>query len=714
MFSILVLLSILFSCGNPHITEPELVVQIPNVTVDPLREIIITNPDGGSNLNIVTSLPSKNGLVNLKNPNNEEIVLSYAFEKSEHFRFNGGAYPGDNGSCSLNSLPDAECNLDIEFFSNTMGVYTDTLTVTYSLKSSPNVLKRKIIPLRGERLTSNVQPLELSPVAAGTQMEFQTTSGPASAQLNQLNPNLDEVVVSHRFLKGQNFRYKGGVFPGTSGNCRLTQVAEDTCQIEIEFFSNSLGRFTDELIVTYALATTSEQTREVRMPLVGEKSAPLSSGITIRPLSGGTSINMGTANLGSALRTDKIFIENTGLTNQMIQMNLVSGGAFNLVNNCPATLIPQASCLVDVTYPSTTLGTHNDIVRIAHKASHSNQKITLVPVTGITTPATLRPGELILIGSEGGDIDFGTTETGTEVNRLIEIRNIGEASVTLASHLINGAAFTFTGGQYPGTRGTCGQVIHAGDCTLDLSFRSQIVGSYQGNLILIPTEGQRLVVNLEGIARTSQSEICYRIEERRVNPRSTARTDGLILPYLSQSPETVSKLSLFYGTTTNGRIESLNRKIVKNAQVYVSFDVPQITEEIVDVKLSVDVTKVILDGYRDTESLCLSMNGLRKCSGREFTLESWRALRNPNFWNQHIAPLNTIYEDEFSQGASRCGRYICYTMVKQLSNNELFELTNRERQQISGKALHYVFSDDTRLRTMPSLILKVKKPVACQ
>jgi hypothetical protein len=126
------------------------------------------------------------------------------------------------------------------------------------------------------------------------------------------------------------------------------------------------------------------------------------------------------------------------------------------------------------------------------------------------------------------------------------------------------------------------------------------------------------------------------------------------------------------------------------------------------------VTKVIQDGHADTESLCLSADGLRKCSGREFSLASWQQLKNPAFWSTHSAPVTTTYEDEFAKGTSRCGNFTCYTMVQSLSSKDIFALSRNELQGISGKMLNFIFSDDTRLRTMPSVTIKTKKPVACR
>lgn len=711
----LVLVVLATACGNPHLTNPNIEARtLPGVIADQLREMVISNPDGGTNLSVVTSRPQINAILGARNPNTEEIVVTYAFENGAHFRWNGGAFPGTSGSCVAEQLPTSDCNLDVEFHSTTPGVFTDNLIATYALKSDPSKTKVVTIPLRGERLADNLNPLVLTPVAGGTQMEFQTDDAPVAAQLNQLNPNTEDVIVTYRFVQGTNFRYRGGTFPGTNGTCASEQLPNNSCALDIEFHASAVGRYTDELIATYALKSNPSVMKEVRIQLVGEKLAPTSSSLSARPIGGGASVDFGSSPVNSPMRSDRIVVENTGRTDQELSIVLVGGAPYTMNHNCPDLLPPATTCAINVNYASTQLGTHNDIVRVIHKRpSSSTVSLINIPVTGVTTAAPMRPGQLVIDGANTGNIDFGTVNAGSVNSRLVEVRNIGEMPVNLASYNINGAAFSFSGGTYPGSRGTCGQIILPGSCTIDFTFRPTSEGVYAGSSALIPTSGPSLNVNLSGKARR-QGQECFETQERRVLARASANPTGVSFPYLNSNAGTNSRLSTIYGTSTNSNVASLNRRTVKDAMVYVSFDMPIISDQIVDVSLNLDITKVIQDGHADTESLCLSADGLRKCSGREFSLAGWQRLKNPAFWSTHATPMNTLYEDEFSRGTSRCGDYTCYTMVKSLSAKDMFALTSAELQGVSGKAVNLVFSDDTRLRTMPSLTIKSKKPVACQ
>jgi hypothetical protein len=705
------------SCGNPHLTDSDLGLfsSTPGVTGEVDTTITITNPDGGQDLSVVTPEASINGTLNVNNPNNESLIVTYYFEKGEHFRFNGGGFPGSSGSCEQVSEPAANCTLDIEFFAVQPGVYEDTLFVIFARESTPDTKTIKRVPLRGERLADQLIPITLLPVNGGTELTFETSSTSVNGEASQNNPNSEEVIVTYEFTKGDHFRYRGGVFPGTSGTCAATQLPDANCKIDIEFFSNDPGRFTDELVATYALRSRPDSKKTVRLPLVGEKLAPLSSSIRVRTVSGGSSIHFGSATVNSSTRRDQIIVENIGQTNQSLSIRLLGGQPFAISTSCPAQLPPSRTCLIDVAYDSTQIATHTDSVRVTHAGPGSSTENIDVPLTGITLAAAQTPGQLTLSTVNSGKIDFGTVVVSQEVHRFVELENIGQTPVVINSQSFTGASFTFSGGTYPGTNGTCGQTIIGGKrCALDLSFKPQDIGTFEGSLNLVPQEGAVFKIPLIGRSTLDQGQGCYSTEELRLIAKPAGTASSFIFPYLLKVSGSSASVSYLYGTQTNGVLAALNRKIVKDAQVFVTYDVPAIKGEIIGLDIGVDITKVILDNYQDTESLCLSTGTIRKCSGRQFTLSSWLKLNNPKFWTPYKVPVTTTYEDDFSAGIAGCGSYKCFYMEKRLDAKKILKLSSSELSSLKSGPANFVFSDDTRLRTMPTLYLRVRQPVACQ
>lgn len=482
LFSVLVTL-LAFGCGNPHLKSESLVRDTQGVTPGDGGDLVVTDADGNRELSIVTVDPASNGLLELVNRGEIDYTLSVEFASGANFRWTGGTYPGTSGSCTETQAPGTRCTFDIEFFAATPGVYTDTLILTYAPTTSPARSSRVLIPLRGERLADQLLALSLSSLNGSPALELETRTNQASGFVNQYNPNADEIITQYRIETGAQFTI------GAGGTCTGTQAGDDTCSVEVVFGANVEGRYTDTLIVTYALRTRPQWTREVRLPLAG-------------------------------------------------------------------TRLP-----------------------------------------GTTTPP---PG--------------GCSDTRT---------------------------------------------------------------------IVMPT-----------VSSVSHSKITF--------------------PYLDAVPDQNIHLGKLHGTQTNSRVIPLNRRTVRNAQVYVSYDVPAIDGEITDFFMNVDVSKVIRDDYPNSESLCLSATNLKTCSGREFSVTSWKALRNPAFWTSYPGPVNTTYQDEFAKGLARCGRYLCYSMEKNFSAKDLFELNADQLAGLKGKPLHLIFSDDTRLKKIPTLTVIVKKPDGCR
>lgn len=482
LFSVLVTL-LAFGCGNPHLKSESLVRDTQGVTPGDGGDLVVTNADGNRELSIVTGDPASNGLLELVNRGDLDYTLTVEFASGANFRWTGGTYPGTSGSCAETQAPGTRCTFDIEFFAATPGVYTDTLILTYAPTTSPARTSRVLIPLRGERLADQLLALDLTSLNGGAALEIESRAPLARGFVNQYNPNADEIITQYRFDTGAHFLL------GVNGTCTGTQAGDDTCSVEVVFGANVEGRYTDALIVTYALRSRPQWTREVRLPLVG------------------------------------------------------------------------------VRLPSTT------------------------------TPPPTGCGE--------------------------------------ARHVITSNAST-----------------------------------------------------------VSHSKITF--------------------PYLDAVPEHNIRLGKLHGTQTNSRVFPLNRRTVRNAQVYVSYEVPAIDGEITDIFMNVDVSKVIRDDYPNSESLCLSTTGLKTCSGREFSVTTWKDLRNPAFWTSYPGPVNTTYQDEFAKGLARCGRYLCYSMEKNFSAKELFELNADHLASLKGKPLHLIFSDDTRLKKIPTLTVVVKKPDGCR
>lgn len=705
----LFLLTLVLGCGNPHLTRKAL--ESSTTPIVEAKSVKLTDSDGNARLDIVTNLPAENDSLDVARPA-DTLIVEYRFEKGEHFRFKGGSFPGEAGTCQLDNPAQANCLLDIEFFADEVGLYRDNLIVTYALRSNPASKQVVTIPLTGERIGDGLRPLEVTSTTSETGLDVKTAEDSIDVPLSVRNPNLEATVTEYKFEKGEHFRFNGGSFPGTDGTCASPQAATSSCVLDIEFFATTPGIYQDNLVVTSYLVSQPENKKVLLIPLRGERTRPVNPSLQVISISGSGSLDFGTANVGGPVRKDRIVIRNTGDVEQTIDIKLEKGAPFSLTENCPETLAALKSCEIIVSYNSSVVGTHTDFVVVTHALPNGDRTtVQKIPVIGITTGWRLRPGVLQL---SGNDLDFGKVAVGGESVRTIELRNTGELPVNLSDINLTGTSFSFSGPRYPGVRGTCGRLILTGMCKLEIRFTPGLVGQETGLLVLKGEAGEKVQLRLRGEGTQNGAEVCHAEEEVVVTARPNSDRTGMVLPYNLKARGSKAKLSVLYGTATNSYVKSLKRYTVKDAQVYVSYDIPRLRGEIVEMSLQVDIAKVIREDYKDTESLCLTSDDVKKCSGREFSVAGWKALRNPSFWSKEATPVTTTYEDDFSAVESQCGRYTCYGLSKTFDAKQIFALSSSELAKLADHRLSFIFSDDTRLRSMPVLKFKVKKPVSCR
>lgn len=85
-----------------------------------------------------------------------------------------------------------------------------------------------------------------------------------------------------------------------------------------------------------------------------------------------------------------------------------------------------------------------------------------------------------LVISDGPVYDFGAQEKDTEHEKLFVLTNQGDARATgMTSTFYLSVNFSFKGGDYPGTGGTCGESLDArGSCIVVVEFSPKYKGTF--------------------------------------------------------------------------------------------------------------------------------------------------------------------------------------------------------------------------------------------
>lgn len=92
----------------------------------------------------------------------------------------------------------------------------------------------------------------------------------------------------------------------------------------------------------------------------------------------------------------------------------------------------------------------------------------------------------ILTISEGPTYSFGTIATSTPTDKTFGITNTGSAAASnMSGAAFSNAAYTFKGGSYPGTGGTCGtQLSPLGSCSVVVTANSASIGTIADTLTI--------------------------------------------------------------------------------------------------------------------------------------------------------------------------------------------------------------------------------------
>ena len=450
------------------------------------------------------------------------------------------------------------------------------------------------------------------------------------------------------------------------------------------------------------------------------------STVRITTISGQPIQDFGTTVIGKPIET-RIVVTNTSKEDIKIEPKTDKDDSFHVKDPevCPRILKKDESCTLIVTFDTKIPGTHQDDLVIEHRSPKDDEpRITKIPLIAIKIedletcddkPCGKPFKEGTLISSEvfSNDIDFGSVSVGTVIKKQVEIQNKGDIALKVKAHKLDGqSVFSFTGGEYPGEKGTCSDILRPGSCVVEISYRPLDVRSDLGSFSMSSDEGPSVKLKITGQGSTKKS--CDSTNEYLVVPEKSYPAASVTFPYLKTKTGTNSKLSQLYGMQVNSFVPEIKEHTVKDGMVYITFKLPAMEGEIISMNFGVNVYKVIRDNFKDTESLCLSSSPIRKCSGHEFSLDSWQKLKNPNFWNQLNKPVNDLYEKQLLSGENKCGSKDCMSLNTRYELKDIFNLSTEEFQAIRDQGIFtLIFSDDTRMLTMPRIAVKTKIKKEC-
>jgi Bacterial Ig-like domain (group 3)/Abnormal spindle-like microcephaly-assoc'd, ASPM-SPD-2-Hydin len=267
-----------------------------------------------------------------------------------------------------------------------------------------------------------------------------------------------------------------GTVTFTNGNANLGSASLNTSGTAV-FTSSTLPVGTLSITATYNgsnsfVASTSPALKQVVEGAVIHFSA--------------SSVSFGNQTVGIASSAKPITLTNKGndlLAISSIGITGTDEADFAQTHNCPASLGPNVSCAVSVTFKPTTTGNRTATLSIKDNSPHSPQGVALTGV-GVRPAVEFSPTSL----SFPTQLIYTTSKTQTA-----KLTNSGPGILKITKIAVTGP-FTQTGG--------CGSTVNSGgSCTLTVTFKPTAIGNLTGSITITDNApGGTQAISLKGTA----------------------------------------------------------------------------------------------------------------------------------------------------------------------------------------------------------------------
>lgn len=378
---------------------------------------------------------------------------------SAPFSFKGGSYPGIGGNCGSRLIQGDTCDLVVNYSPVNNGEHLQDITLTYVNTGRPETNTLNLIAwgfYQAVLSISDPTGHDFGTVPVNTSYEKTFT-------ISHTGGDVDATSLGITNLSAP-FSFKGGTYPGTGGTC-TTRLSKETgsCTVVLLMRSAVSGVWNNNFTFSYyngsaSITTTRALSAVTRTPPV--LSISPAGTVDYGLVKTNTSV---TRSFTVTYVSGELPATGVGFQSAFTSYFSHSGGT------CTGTL-SSGSCTINVTYSPTLFVSSN----ITNNFRWNSGTATPITFKGITE------GNVINSSSSFGNVVNGQTK-----DMLVNVSTNGGSAVTsLAASGITGP-FSFVGGSYPGTGGTCSTTLSgAYFCSLNIRFSSTVDGSHTGKISL--------------------------------------------------------------------------------------------------------------------------------------------------------------------------------------------------------------------------------------
>ena len=255
---------------------------------------------------------------------------------------------------------------------------------------------------------------------------------------------------------------------GTTGDfnstntCGSALAAGSTCVVSVSYSPSGPGTGTGTLSITDGAADSPQS-----VSLAGSSSV----GVSMSP----SNLNFGSQPVGTASATQTVILNNLDTTTSLVITSISITGSnpndFVQSGNCGSSLAAGSSCIINVVFTPTAIGSRTANLVISDTATGSPQTAVL---TGLGTAAAVTLSTT--------NLSFSSQLVGTSSSAQgVTITNSGSATLNLNNISITGSnALDYS------QANTCGSSLSSGGrCTISVSFSPKAAGTRTATLSII-------------------------------------------------------------------------------------------------------------------------------------------------------------------------------------------------------------------------------------
>jgi hypothetical protein len=339
-------------------------------------------------------------------------------------------------NCPGNVAPGASCTINVTFTPTASGARSGALTITDNAISGGT----QTVSLSG---TCLAPAAALSPASLSFGNQLVNTA--STAQIATLsNPGTAALGINSIGVTGDYSQ---------SNNCGSSLAAGASCSINLVFTPIARGARSGALNVSAAAAGGNG----LQVTLSGSGIGPVAS-LSSSSLAFAAQL----VNTTSALQA--VTLTNSGDATMNVSAVLLTGD-FAQTTNCIGTVLPGASCTVNVTFTPTTTGTRSGTLTISADAINGGAQFVSVTGTGVAPAAVLSPSTLT----------FPSQLVGTSsASQSVTLSNPGTATLVINTISVSG--------DYSQSN-NCGSSLAAGaSCSINVIFTPAARGARSGAL----------------------------------------------------------------------------------------------------------------------------------------------------------------------------------------------------------------------------------------